>query len=173
MRKLAWLVPFALAACGTTVTSVDGDKHLQNLSPSEGDQLCEDIANYVSDAFSGEELARIACGFAVSEGASCKSDFNDCVAHANVGTPIADTANCDAFRETLKSCDATVGQFADCVTQMVDALGKLEQEVPLCSQQAQIDALVGLESDLSSECITLFSKCQVSFGGTSSSSPVR
>ena len=173
MRKLAWLVVLALGACSTTVTSVDGNKNVATLTPSDGDQLCKDIASYVSGALSPEEIVRIGCGFAMSDagGSSCQANFDQCVKDANVTTtPIADPSDCDAFRASLKGCNVTVDQYTTCLQQAVDALSKLEQDVPFCSEQALETAAAGAEGDISSDCLTIFQTCSLSFGGTSTSS---
>ncbi|HVY48920.1 MAG TPA: hypothetical protein VHB21_23685 [Minicystis sp.] len=170
MRKLVWLVVVGVAACSPSVTSVDGNKNVKSLSPSDGKQLCEDVVTYISDNLSGDELAKVACGFSVTPGASCQSEFDKCVADANITAPIAGTADCSSFEATLKNCDTTVEQYTTCIEQMVDAFGKLAGEVPLCTDQAQMQAFVGLASDISPDCLKVFQTCNVSLGSTMTSS---
>jgi len=172
MRTFQVLFVLTLAACGSSVTSVDGDTKTKDLSPGDKTQLCQDVANYVAEAFSPEEIARIGCGFSGSDDtASCEAAFEECVANAPKVTPIADAANCEAFESMLAGCDATVDEFATCTEQMVDALASLEDKVPLCSQEAQLSAFYGLQNDISTECLTMFTSCQVSIDGASSQDP--
>ena len=172
MRTLSLLLVLALPACGSSVTSVDGDAKTRDLSASDKTELCQDVASYVRDAFSSEQIARIACGFSASEeGASCEADFEECVANAPDLTVIADADSCEAFESMLEGCDATVDEFATCIEEMVDALGGLEEKVPLCTQEEQISAYLALQSDISQECIIIMSSCQFSLDGSSQDPP--
>ncbi len=171
MRKIACFLVLALAACSTTVTTVDGNKQVNKLSPSDDEQLCKDIANYIESSFSGDDLAKIACGFSSSSGGSCQADFESCVSNSHVSTtPIVNPSDCAGFTASLKKCDTTVGEFTTCVQQMVDALGQLESQLPVCTQADEEKALVSLESSFSSDCLQLLDKCQILFGSSTSSS---
>jgi hypothetical protein len=164
-----WLVLVGVAACSPSVTSVDGNKNVKDLSPSDGEQLCHDIVNYVENNLSSDELARVACGFSSTSSGSCQADFDKCVSSIHVTTPIPGTAECSGFEQTLKSCNVTVDQYTTCLEQVVSAFGKLSQEVPLCSQQAEEQAFIGIEGDLSAECLQLFQSCNLGFGTSTSS----
>lgn len=171
--RTSWL-PLALVmtACGSSVTSVDGDAKTNELSPDDSAQLCQDVANYVADSFSAEEIARIGCGFAGSvDGASCEADFEECVANAPKVNLIADAGSCEGFESMLAGCNVTVDEFAACIEQMVDALGSLEDKVPFCTEEEQLSAIFALQGDLSMECIMMFSSCEVSIDGSQSPDP--
>jgi hypothetical protein len=173
MRTFRLFLLLALAACGSTITTVDGDAKTKDLSPADKNQFCKDVANYVVDSFDSDELARLACGFSVSDsGSSCQADFNECVANAPKVTPIADSANCESFESMLSGCNATVDELSTCIEEMVDALGALEEKAPFCTEDALQSALFGILGEISSECITIFTTCQVSIECESSSGPV-
>jgi hypothetical protein len=171
MRKIACFLVLVLGGCSTTITTVDGNKQVDQLTPSDDEQLCKDIAGYVENSFSADDLAKIACGFASTSGDSCQADFESCVANSHVTiTPIVDASDCAGFTAALKKCDATVDQFTTCVQEMVGALEQLESELPVCSQAAEQQALVSLEGSFSADCIQLLDKCQILFGSSTSSS---
>jgi len=135
MRKIACFFVLTLAACSTTITTVDGNKQVKSLSPSDDEQLCQDIANYVESNLSSEDIARIACGFSSTSSGSCQSDFDKCVSNIHITTtPIVNASDCSGFTASLKNCDATVSQYSTCIEEMVDALATLEPQFPLCSQ---------------------------------------
>jgi hypothetical protein len=162
MRCFSYLVLLALTACGSTVTSVDGDAKTSDLSPADQKQLCEDVSNYVIDTISAEDIAKIGCGFSVSEEGDCQQAFQECVAKAPKVTPIADGGNCDGFQKMLEGCNATVDEFAGCIEEMVDALETLVEQFPLCSDEAMLGAVLSLQEEISSECIAMMTKCEMS-----------
>jgi hypothetical protein len=171
MRKIACFLVLAVAACSTTITSVDGNKKVNELSPPDDEKLCKDIAGYVTQSFSSADIARLACGFSSTDDGSCQADFDACVANLHVPpTPIADASDCTGFTASLEQCGATVSEFTSCVQEMVGALSDLQGKLPFCSQQAQEQALISIEGDFSADCIQLLTQCNLSFSSSSSSS---
>jgi hypothetical protein len=163
--------------CSGSITSVDGSKKTNALSPTDKAQLCEDTFNYVVDAFSADDIARLACGFGATDSggaSSCQSDFDKCVSETakQASAPLEGAKpNCTGFNASIAKCNVTVDQYTQCLEEQLDAMKTLIDKAPFCTESAITSASIGLLGSLSAECIQLISTCTISFapGPTGSS----
>src|SRR4051812_41551261 len=83
--RASFFVCFALVACGGSVTTVEGDKNTSTLQPTDQDQLCLDTYNYVRNAFSTDDIAKLQCGFTGTTSQDpqlCASTYQTCLTNA-------------------------------------------------------------------------------------------
>ena len=177
MRRSIFLLCIIGVACGGSVTSVDGNKSTATLSPTDQNQLCTDVYNYVKASFSPTDIARMSCGFSFStsgttDPTTCQSDFSACVQKetANTTNGLNQPLDCTTFDQQVASCNTTVATYTKCLTEEVNAMKSLESQMPFCSQSAAEAADLNAMSQLSSDCLALANSCPgLGFGGTTSS----
>lgn len=170
MRSSSLLFLFAIA-CGGSVTTVDGNKDTSNLTPTDQNQLCLDTYNYVRTSFTNDDIAKMECGFKLSQDPStCATTYTTCLTAAQAQlqqTTIPTTPDCTGFDAAIAKCNTTVAEYTKCLQQEVDAMKSLESSFPLCSQSAATSAEITAMSKLSQDCIQLMQTCELSFGPTS------
>lgn len=165
-------------ACGGSITSVDGNDTTNTLTPADQNQLCTDTYNYVRNAVSSGEIAKLECGFGgatLADGGTgdCQQTYDTCVANASTNTiPLPATPDCTAFDQAVASCNTTVATYTKCLQEEVDAMKSLESQFPLCTQAEEESASLAAYSKLTVDCIQLMQTCTITFapGGGSSSS---
>jgi len=168
--RASFLLGFALiVACGGTMTTVDGNENTSTLPTSDKDQLCLDTYNYVRNAFSTEDLARLECGFSQTSSqdpAACNSAYQACLVNARANVqqiqwPLA--PDCTNFNQSITACNTTVSQYTKCLQEEVNVVKVMEGDFPLCSQAAQQAAAIAAAGQLSQDCIALLDTCHPSF----------
>jgi hypothetical protein len=166
---MRWLLfALALAACGGAVTSVDGNKNTNSLTPTDQDQLCLDTYNYVKSSISVDDIAKLECGFQTTstDPSSCAQTYQTCLttAEANaqqISWPLA--PDCTGFDQSVAACNTTVAEYTKCLQEEVDALKSLESSFPLCSTAQEQAAGIQAESRLTTDCLALMQTCQITF----------
>ncbi|HEY1954297.1 MAG TPA: hypothetical protein VGH28_01765 [Polyangiaceae bacterium] len=163
-----------IAACGGKFTAVDSNKPTNQLEPSDSNQLCHDEYDFILSSFSENDLVNLTCADAFDQGGDCHASFDACVSKAKATAvwPPAQGPDCNAFAQALAQCNTTVGQYSDCIQQEVNVLESVESKVPFCSQGDEESAFLQAEGQVSAACLTIFQKCPLQFGGSSSSSTV-
>ena len=163
------MLAFVAIGCGGAVTTVDGNENTANLTPDDQDQLCLDTYNYVRNAFSTDDLAKLECGFNQTQSqdpSACNSAYQACLttARANVQQiqwPLA--PDCSGFDQQVASCNTTVGEYSKCLQEEVDVMKAFEANFPFCTQAAEQSAAIAAAGKLTQDCITLLDKCHPSF----------
>jgi hypothetical protein len=157
-----------LAACGGSVTSVDGNQNTSTLTPTDQDQLCLDTYNYVRTAFSNDDLAKLQCGFTnqSQDPSTCDSAYQACLVNARANVqqiqwPLV--PDCTAFDANVKACNTTVAEYSKCLEQELDVVKSMETHFPLCTQAEQQSAALSAASKLSTDCLALLDTCHPSF----------
>ena len=85
MRASFLFLGFVLIACGGTMTTVDGNENTSTLPATDKDQLCLDTYNYVRNALSTDDLAKLECGFnqtTSQDPSACDSAYQACLVNA-------------------------------------------------------------------------------------------
>lgn len=165
------------AACGGSMTTVDGNKSTTTLTPDEQNQLCTDVYNYVKSSFSTSDMAAMACGFSgassTSDPSTCQSNYSACVAKETASmTGITNQPlDCTGFDAQVAQCNTTVAEYTKCLQQEVAAMKSLESQFPLCSQAAAQAAEINAMSQLTSDCLQLAQTCQFLGSSTSGGGP--
>jgi len=172
-RLVSVVLCMVSVGCGSSITSVDGDQKTNALAPADKAQLCTDTYNYVVNAFSVDDLAKLACGFQTTsstDAASCQSSFDKCVADATSQvTMLPPTSpDCTSFNTSIAKCNTTVGQYTQCLAEAIDMAKALEDSAPFCSTAEITAASIGAIQNMSLECIQLLSTCTISFAPTAS-----
>jgi hypothetical protein len=168
MRSSLMLALVAIG-CGGAVTTVDGNENTANLTPADQDQLCLDTYNYVRNAFSTDDLAKLECGFSQTQSqdpSACNSAYAACLTNARANVqqiqwPLA--PDCTGFDQQVAACNTTVGQYSKCLQQELDVVKALEGSFPLCTQAAEQSAAIAAAGKLSQDCIALLNTCHPSF----------
>ena len=172
MRSSLFLLLFAFA-CGGQVTSVDGNKDTSSLGSTDQNQLCLDTYNYVRTSLSNDDIAKMECGFEISQDPStCASTYETCVTTAEAqlqGTTLPATPDCTGFDAAVAQCNTTVAEYTKCLQQEVDAMKSLESSFPLCTQADATSAELAAMNKLSQDCIQLMQTCQLTFAPGSGS----
>ncbi len=171
--RTSLIFTFLLVACGGQVTSVDGNKDTTNLGATDSNQLCLDTYNYVRTSLTNDDIAKMECGFKLSQDPStCSSTYESCVTTAEAqlhGTTLPATPDCTGFDAEIAKCNTTVAEYTKCLQQEVDAMKSLESSFPLCTQAAATSAEITAMSKLSQDCIQLMQTCQLTFAPSSGS----
>jgi len=164
-------VGFALTAllvvvgtCGGRVSSVDGNKQVGTLSPTDSSTLCNDSYNYFRVQISPDDLAKISCGFRGTGSATCEADYNKCVQdlRGKISTPAQ--PNCTNFNATLAKCgNINVGQWEQCFKEMIDIMKSATGRLPICSKDAQLNWALDVQGKISRDCLTVWIGCSASF----------
>jgi hypothetical protein len=163
---------FVLVACGGKFnTSVDGSKPTNSLSPTDSQQLCLDEYNYLVSSFSLDDFASMSCAQPFTGVPDCNAAFQTCVANAKASGqwPPPQTPDCSAFQQSLASCNVTVSQYTDCITQEVNVFKSIEAKLPFCTDGEAQSAYLQAESQVSAQCLDIFKNCPIDFGGSSQS----
>lgn len=166
------VVALWIAACGGRVTSVDDNKKVGSLSPTDTNMLCSDTYNYFRMQFAPDDLAKLSCGFRNQGSPTCKADYDKCVADITpkIGTP--STPNCTGFDQLLAKCgNVSVGQWVTCYKQAIDVMKSSVGSFPLCTQEQVQQWGLNAAGKISQECLGLWIGCSASFnigvgGGT-------
>ena len=174
--RASFLFGFALIACGGTMTTVDGNENTSTLPTNDKDQLCLDTYDYVRNALSNDDLAKLECGFnqtTSQDPSACDSAYQACLvtARANVQQiqwPLS--PDCTGFDQSIAACNTTVSQYTKCLQEEVDAVKAMESDFPFCTQAAEQSAAIAAASHLSQDCIQLLDTCHPSFVPSSSGS---
>jgi len=162
MRVRNWLISGVLVACGGAVTTVDGNKDVSTLNPMDKDQLCHDVANYVQTSISATDFKKFICGSLSysTDAAQCQAQFQTCMADPKRDVSFSTMIDCNGFSNTILKCQGvTVSQFSDCYKQYVDAIKSYSQKMPICDQQARINAQVDILNHISTQCLQTLIKC--------------
>ncbi len=174
MRKSIFLVCAIGVACGGSVTSVDGNKNTSTLTPTDQNQLCNDVYNYMKSSLSSTDLARLECGFSGSstpnnDPTACQNAFNTCVAQAspNMNWPTG-TIDCTNFDQQVAKCNTTVAEYTKCLTEEVAMIKSMESQMPFCSQAQAESAALQAYGNLSSDCLQMMNTCQFPISSSSS-----
>jgi len=168
--RASFLLGFALiVACGGTMTTVDGNENTSTLPTSDKDQLCLDTYNYVRNALSNDDLAKLQCGFTQTSSQdpqACKSAYEACLVNARANVqqiqwPLA--PDCTGFDQSIGQCNTTVSQYTKCLAEEIDAVKAMEGSFPFCSQAAEQQAAIAAATHLSQDCIALLDSCHPTF----------
>jgi hypothetical protein len=168
--RLTFVLCLAAAACGGSVTTVDGNKNTSTLQPTDQDQLCLDTYNYVRNSFSTDDLAMMECGFTPQttsqDPAACNSAYQACLTNARANVqqiqwPLA--PDCTGFDQSIAACNTTVAEYSKCLQEEVSVVKTMEGYFPLCSQAAEQQAAIAGAAHLSQDCISLLQTCHPSF----------
>lgn len=171
------LVAAVLVACGGAITSVDSNKDVSTLPPTDQDQLCHDVANYAQQNLSPTDLKKVMCGFGNASGTTtgdttaCQNAFTACMNDPNKNVNVNFTnVNCTGFDQMLKKCPGvTVGQFSDCYKQEMEVFKVIAAEMPICTKAQMYQVEADVLNRLSGQCLQVMSQCSgTSFmgGGT-------
>jgi len=172
MRR-GWMLGVVLVACGGAITSVDANKDMGSLGANDKDQLCRDVASYVTGSFSATDVKRLVCGSSTSyKDASCNANFQKCMADPTRDVAVGGRIDCTSFSKGLASCQGvSVGTFTDCYKQYVDAMRAYTAQMPLCDAASMQAAAFDASQRISSQCLLVIQKCSagttVSGGGSS------
>jgi hypothetical protein len=160
------------------LTSVESDKKLDKLAPADMKQLCQDMQAFkTKNKASDEDNLKLGCNAqalimaarskATDDAAiraECTKTLQECRAKNNK-IPDAKDIDCNdtKFSAEMGSCDATVGELVDCLTDMNKQLKQFAAE-DVCSQlKANDKVLVGkLLEKLSKtpRCDAMQAKCK-------------
>lgn len=161
-----------LAACGGSITTVDGSKNTANLTQTDQNQLCNDVYDYVTANFNSSDAIKFACGSEAANQPNCQQAYNTCIAQSSTvdaGAITKGPLDCTAFNQAVAQCNTTVAEYTKCVQQELSAMKSIESQMPLCGQAALEAADLNAFSSLSSDCVTLLTSCQLTFGPSGSS----
>lgn len=170
MRK--WAMLAMAVACGGQITTVDGNENTSTLTPTDQNQLCNDVYAYVRSNFSSSDAIKLECGFSTSSQANCQQTYNDCLAQASsnvdAGALFSGTPDCTSFDQEVAKCNTTVSEYTKCVQEEMSIVKNLEGQMPLCGQAAIEAADITALQGLSSDCVQMLTSCNVpvSTGGT-------
>jgi hypothetical protein len=151
-----------VAACGGSITTVDGSKSTGSLSPSDQNQLCTDIYNYTLANVSTSDELKLSCGFEAMNQPSCTQFYATCTSQS-VGAfdaGVQGTPDCTAFNAQVAKCNTTVAEYTKCLEEEINALKSLESQMPLCDQASAVKAELTAYGSLSADCIQLAQTCQ-------------
>ncbi len=169
MKIRQYVLTGVLVACGGAVTSVDGNKQVSTLGPTDQDQLCHDIVNYVETSISPNDLKKFLCGITLStstDPTTCQSKFQTCMNDPTKNISFSTMVNCNGFKTTLLRCTGvTVSQLTDCYKQEIDIIKSLASRMPICDKAAAQAALIDASSRISQQCREVFIKCSISTSG--------
>jgi hypothetical protein len=160
--KREWLITAILVACGGAVTSVDGNKDVSTLGPTDKDQLCHDVANYVQTSISPTDFKKFVCGATSfsNDPTTCQAEFQTCMADPKRDVTFSSMIDCNGFAMTILKCQGvTVSQFSDCFKQYVDAIKTFASHMPICDPAAQLAAEKDLLNHISNQCLQTLSRC--------------
>ncbi len=172
-RKASIFVVCVLVACGGSMTTVDGNQDTNSLSTTDQNQLCTDTYNFVKNAMSSGDIAKISCGFAGAslDGGDCQTTYNTCLANAQQNQQqLPPTPDCTGFDQAIAKCNTTVSEYTKCLQEEVDAMKSMESQLPFCTQAQEESAALQAYAKISSDCIQLMQTCSITFGPTSGSS---
>ena len=167
MRK--WIAIAVVAACGGQITTVDGSKNTQTLSPTDQNQLCNDVYNYVKSNFSTNDGMKLGCGFSSATQPNCQQAYNNCLAQSatvDAGAILNGPPDCTGFNQAVAQCNTTVAEYTKCVEQEMNIIKNLEGQMPICGQAALEAADINALQSLSSDCVQLLTSCQLTFSPT-------
>lgn len=164
-----------IAACGGSVTTVDNNKKTSTLSAQDQTSLCQDTFNYARSNISPSDAAKMACGFKAANDPNCMQTYNQCIASFPTTSWSTATPDCSNFNQFIANCDVTVGQYADCFKQEIDAIKSLASRFPVCDKAQLLQIEIDASRGISTQCIAALSKCKfvVSTGSSSSSGPTQ
>lgn len=169
------VVTGVLVACGGAITSVDGNKQVSTLGPTDQQQLCHDIVNYVETSISPTDMKKFICGISLStssDPAACQSKFTTCMNDPNKNISYSTMVNCNGFSTTLLKCTGvTVSQFTNCYKQEIDIIKIYASKMPICDRAAAQAAALDAVKNISQECLQVFQKCSISTGGGTGDPP--
>lgn len=160
--KRQWWISAVLVACGGAVTTVDGNKDISTLGPTDKDQLCHDVANYVQTSISPTDFKKFICGSTsfATDPTTCQTQFQTCMADPKRDVTFSSMIDCNGFAMTVLKCQGvTVSQFSDCYKQFVDAIKAYASHMPICDQQARINAQTDILNHISTQCLQMLIKC--------------
>jgi hypothetical protein len=151
-------------------TSVAGNKRISDLTPTEHDQLCADISEWVTSTsflsvgcnsngwlFASDKAATTPSATDADLQATCESTAAACVA-SGVAT------NCS---QLPPNCNATVSEYDTCIFRSAAA----EAKIPPCSEltRAALAATVNaLDNQTNTVCARYFVECPSMWAGRSS-----
>jgi hypothetical protein len=142
----------------STVTTLDGSKAVNALSPAEVTQLCSDTYAYFGSAIPKATTCRWkGLSFGASSSAptdaqlqsNCTNKETSCTQSAD---PWADNPGCNDIPAT---CTATVAQYSTCISDEVTAFKQLVGGFPACSmlmRSNSSDILTAIAADPPSSC---------------------
>lgn len=143
-------------------TDLEGNKRIDQLSVTEGDELCADLLVYGKDFVEtfGPRLCRLAGTFTTSQ-SECEKATNDCIERSEAVPPS------DGACRPGRACAATVSEVQACINDSVVQLDTRIDSVPTCQQRAQGAATSPTTSspDQPESCKRLFEICPVMFEG--------
>jgi hypothetical protein len=153
------------AACGGSITTVDGNANTGSLQPTQKQQLCSDVYTYVTNNFSVSDFAALTCGAEASSQKNCQQAYSSCLAKSpsagGIPVPTAPTkSDCAAFEQAVVLCHSTVAEFSNCVEEALNAVKILESQEPLCTTADYEAAGLMAVQSLSSDCVSLFTSCE-------------
>jgi hypothetical protein len=163
--------------------SVPADKPVQDLDPMEQTNFCEEATAWAEEFFA-DNLPRLQCRLAgfeagAAEGSfdaqACRAAEQQCLADPPEDEFDDDEASCN-FEDLDPSCDATVGQFADCFEQAAKLTDRLVDALA-CDKIASGDVPDESEFQLGAACDALLENCSGSSapaegdGGESGTTP--
>jgi hypothetical protein len=155
-----------LAACGGSITSVDGSKNTATLSPTDQTQLCNDLYNYEKSNFSTTDELELVCGSEAANEANCQQAYQTCMSQTTLGDAgFGATPNCTTFDQQIAQCNTTVSEYTKCFQEELTVIKNIDSMMPLCGQNAFEIAYLNAIANMSSDCISLMQTC---FGSTSS-----
>lgn len=170
------------------VSSVDSSKALSGLSDADAKQLCKDAQSYTEKQMASVDSKKYSCGMtglmaAGMAGAEtdeelqskCKEAASECMskpAEKDPGTDGQQEDPCADPKKELANCDATVGEYNQCMSDSMDAW-KAYANKDVCAE-AKIGGSSGDESAGLAEpesCKALNAKCPGLGGGTQDDAP--
>lgn len=162
MKVRNWLISAVLVACGGAVTTVDGNKDVSTLTPTDKDQLCKDVNSYVQTSISPTDFKKLICGSLSysTNAAQCQTQFQTCMADPKRDVTFSTTIDCNGFASTILKCNGvTVSQFSDCFKQYVDAIKAYSSHMPICDAAARQQAQLDILNHISNQCLQTLIKC--------------
>jgi hypothetical protein len=153
---------------GDFSTGVPGDKPIGELTDGEAEQLCADIADYVSTSTFAETQREFSCRLsgmlaALFTGAqtdaalqmACKATYDVCKAAPDETT----SGECG---KPDGSCTATVDELKACMADSVAAFEDLSEQIPSCAELT-MESLAMTPTDMETaepaSCVALEMKC--------------
>lgn len=177
MRHVGFLVTALvlwIGACGGSITTVDGNKPVGTLTPTDKGTLCQDVYTYSRIVLSSTDYARIACGLrgGTIDSPTCMQDFQTCVQDLAPKLMFPQNPNCDGFNQALAVCgNITVSQWEVCFKQSIDLMKSISGSLPFCTRADQQQLAFALSGKLSAQCIQIWSRCYASFSGSTMPPP--
>ena len=168
----------ALLACGSSsnkssstpsqaITGVDGGTQASQLTAAEQTQAIQDIQTYLAAHVTPEKAKKVGCDMAgifvaaFSGGANtqstCQTTYNDCMAQSSSGTA-TETSGTPQAPMSLATCDATVDQVNQCLTEQVTVFDAMATSFT-CSSMSSASTGGSQGTSATSTCDAIATTC--------------